>query len=257
MRSTSASRNVQAEHRAECAPGAARSFAGVAGTGYSSIAPPRAGPGADVLEQRDGALEPFDRGVHVGAPLEPRRRLRLEPELLARAAHALRIEERAFEHDGLGARRSLPTRRRPSRRRRPAPCRASAMTSISGSSARSTPSSVVMRSPGRRTANPDFPAGELLEVERVHRLSELEQHVVGDVDDVVDRAHAGGLQPRRQPGRRGPDGDVGDGRRVARAQIRRFELDRHVVRWLRRKRLRDERLHRQRVRGRRPRARSR
>ena len=45
-----------------------------------------------------------------------------------------------------------------------------------------------------RAANPDFPARELLEVERVHRLSELEQHVVRDVDDVVDGPHAGGLQ---------------------------------------------------------------
>ena len=35
---------------------------------------------------------------------------------------------------------------------------------------------------------------ERREVEGVHRLAELEQHVVGDVDDVADRAHAGGLQ---------------------------------------------------------------
>ena len=47
----------------------------------------------------------------------------------------------------------------------------------------------------RRAPDPDFAARELLEVERVHRLAELEQHVVGDVDDVVDGAYAGGLQP--------------------------------------------------------------
>ena len=73
---------------------------------------------------------------------------------------------------------------------------ASAMTSISGSSARSRPSSVLMRSPVSGAADTNFTSRELVEVERVHRLAELEQHVVGDVDDVVDRANAGGLQPR-------------------------------------------------------------
>ena len=37
-------------------------------------------------------------------------------------------------------------------------------------------------------------------------LTHLEHHVVGDVDHVVDRAHARQGQPPRQPRRRGPDG---------------------------------------------------
>ena len=71
---------------------------------------------------------------------------------------------------------------------------------------RSTPSSVVSVSPGLRA-----PRGSAtrrpsrVEVEGVHRLAELEHHVVGDVDDVADRPDAGGLQPRRQPGRRRAD----------------------------------------------------
>ncbi len=57
-------------------------------------------------------------------------------------------------------------------------------------------------------------------VERVHRLAELEQHVVGDVDDVADRADAAGVQPRLHPVGRRADGDVGDGADVARAELR-------------------------------------
>ena len=48
------------------------------------------------------------------------------------------------------------------------------------------------------------PPGEPLEIERVHRLAELEHHVVGDVDDVVDRPDAGGLEPVAQPRGDGP-----------------------------------------------------
>ena len=46
------------------------------------------------------------------------------------------------------------------------------------------------------------------DVERVHRLAHLQHHVVGDVDDVVDGAHAGGLEALGEPGGRGPDADV-------------------------------------------------
>ena len=40
------------------------------------------------------------------------------------------------------------------------------------------------------------------------RLAELEHHVVGDVDDRVDRAHAGGGQPLHEPARRRADRHV-------------------------------------------------
>ena len=48
-------------------------------------------------------------------------------------------------------------------------------------------------------------------VERVQRLTELEHHVVGDVDRGADRAHPGGEQPPLQPPRRHRVGvDTGD-----------------------------------------------
>ena len=47
------------------------------------------------------------------------------------------------------------------------------------------------------------------EIVRVHRLAQLEHHVVGGVHDVVDRAHADRLEPR-QPLGRGPDLDAAD-----------------------------------------------
>ena len=102
----------------------------------------------------------------------------------------------------------------------------SAIMSMSGSSARSMPSSVRMRSPGARARMTSAPLRQPLEVERVHRLSELEHHVVGDVDDVADRADAGGSQAIGQPLRRGPDGDLEHLRAVARAEV--GSLESHV-----------------------------
>ena len=54
--------------------------------------------------------------------------------------------------------------------------------------------------PGRSAAHPDA-AGEASRVVGVQRLAELEHHVVGDVHDQGDRAHAGGQQPPLQPPR--------------------------------------------------------
>ena len=78
----------------------------------------------------------------------------------------------------------------------------SAMTSMSGSSARSTPSRVRSFSPAfarrMRSARP----ASLRVVERVGRLAHLEHHVVGDVDDRADAAHAARLEPIAHPLRR-------------------------------------------------------
>ena len=64
-------------------------------------------------------------------------------------------------------------------------------------SVRSTPSRVVTVSPAaaRRTSEPA--AGQPVEVVGVGGLAELQHHVVGGVDHVVDRAHAGGQVSRR------------------------------------------------------------
>ena len=71
-----------------------------------------------------------------------------------------------------------------------------------------------------RRPRPQLAAGEALEIEGVHRLPELQQHVVGDVDDVVDRADAGGLRgaPASTPAT-GPTVTSATARRVARAEI--------------------------------------
>ena len=98
-------------------------------------------------------------------------------------------------------------------------------------------------------ADPNFAPRELLEIERVHRLAELEQHVVGDVDDVVDRTHACGVQPRCEPCRRGSDGHVGDRRGIPRAEVGCFQIDGDSAGWLRWQRLRYERLYRKPVCG--------
>jgi len=62
---------------------------------------------------------------------------------------------------------------------------ASAITSISGASARSFPSMLTSFSPGRawRTDNA-FPS-HLIKVERMKRLSEFEHHIIGHIDDIV------------------------------------------------------------------------
>ena len=62
-------------------------------------------------------------------------------------------------------------------------------------SARSTPSSVRSFSPAARAAHDDRAAAHAVEIERVHRVAELEHHEVGHVDDVRD-----GPDPeRREP----------------------------------------------------------
>ena len=101
------------------------------------------------------------------------------------------VERGALEDDGASCRRRPRNRRRPSRRPPPSGPTASAITSMSGASVRVWPSSVARRSPGRgRAARGSSRAAELREVEGVHRLAEFEQHVVGDVHHVADRAHA-------------------------------------------------------------------
>ncbi len=57
-------------------------------------------------------------------------------------------------------------------------------------------------------------------VERVQRLAEFEHHEIGDIDDVVDRAHADGFQFRAQPIRARADAHaVNDPRRIIRARL--------------------------------------
>ena len=91
---------------------------------------------------------------------------------------------------------------------------------------RSTSSSVVIVSPARGAAHDQLAAGHPVEVERVQWLAGEQHHVVGDVDDVVDRPLAGRGQPLLEPERRRADRDVGEhAGGEARAQL--GHLDRH------------------------------
>jgi len=62
-----------------------------------------------------------------------------------------------------------------------------------------------------RQGLPDAEFGplELVQVERVDWVTQFHEHVVGDVDDIVDGSDAGRMQPCGQPRRRGADTDVG------------------------------------------------
>ena len=55
---------------------------------------------------------------------------------------------------------------------------------------RSTPSRVVIFSPSLGGPDDQRAVGHLVEVEGVQGLGGQQHHVVGDVDDVVDRPHA-------------------------------------------------------------------
>ena len=59
----------------------------------------RGAPAPICCEQRAARAMPTGGGVDVGAALEPRRRLGLQAEPLARPAHRRRLEVRALEHD--------------------------------------------------------------------------------------------------------------------------------------------------------------
>ncbi len=74
------------------------------------------------------------------------------------------------------------------------------------------------------------PARDLVEVEGVQRLRGQQHHVVGDVDDVVDRPLPGRDQARLQPEWRGADRDLGeDAGGEARAELGHLDRDRGEV----------------------------
>ena len=104
---------------------------------------------------------------------------------------------------------------------------------VSASKARSTPSSVVIFSPFRRSPDDQPALRHLIEVERVQRLRREQHHVVGDVDDVVDRPLARRGEPRLQPRRRGAKRHLGEHPGgEARTELRNLDGDRRVVRRL-------------------------
>ena len=96
------------------------------------------------------------------------------------------------------------------------------------------------RAPGRRACAASRPARARRAISSapriarvvvgVQRAAEVVHHVVRDVDDVRDRAHAGRLQARLEPQRRRADRDVlEDARREARAEVLVLDRDRDPV----------------------------
>ena len=81
-----------------------------------------------------------------------------------------------------------------------------------------------------RGAHDDLLAADAREVERVHGLAVLEHDVVGNIDDVVDRAHAAVAQALAHPRRGRRDLDVAHhARGVARAERRIVDADADVI----------------------------
>ena len=79
-------------------------------------------------------------------------------------------------------------------------------------------------------ADNDAAVGQALVVERMHRLAVLEHNIVGDINDVVDRTNAAGVQTLAHPRRRRLDLDILDNAGgVARAQVGVLDLDRHIL----------------------------
>src|SRR5438477_323476 len=61
-----------------------------------------------------------------------------------------------------------------------------------------------------RATDDDPPAFYFVKVKRVQRLAQLEHHIVGDVDDIIDRAQADGFEPPPHPVGAWSDANISD-----------------------------------------------
>ena len=113
---------------------------------------------------------------------------------------------------------------------------ASAMTSMSGSSVRLAAVERRDRLAGARATDADLAPGQPGEIKGVHRLAELDEHVVRDVHDRADRANADRKQPRREPRGGGADRHVRHRRRISRAELGIVDGDLQPVRFTERRR---------------------
>ena len=180
--------------------------------------------GADLLHQRDRTLKRHNRGVDVGAALESGRGLGLQPEAFAGAADGCGLEVGALErhrprrarHLGSGAAHDAGDGLRPPAVRDHEHVRLElALHAVERRDDLA----------GLGAPNPQLGARERREIEGVHGMPELHQHVVRDVHERADRADAGRQQAGDHPRRRARERDLGDRGRVARAQLGILERD--------------------------------
>ena len=164
------------------------------------------------------------RGLDIRAAFEAIRRVGRETDPFAGTAHRDRVEIRRLQDDRPGRAADLRVGAAHHAGHRLCPCGVGddqhlrlepALHAVEGPD----------RFPGPRASHPDFGAGEPVEVERVHRVAELEHDVIGHVNHVVDRPDVGRLESRRQPARRWSDLDIHQRAHIAGAQVSVF--DRH------------------------------
>ena len=174
---------------------------------------------AEQLDQLAGALERAHRVHHVQSLFETRGRVRAHAQRRGRAAHGGAGEIGALEEDHGRVAHDLAVRAAHHARDGNRLFGVADAEHILAQRARVAVErcDALARS---CAADADLAVLHAGEIKGVHRLAVLEHDVVRDVDNVVDRAHAGGADPFAHPCRRGGDPDVAHhARGVARAEL--------------------------------------
>ncbi len=180
-------------------------------------------------EQRPGVGEHVGHAGRIDAPLEAVARLGVEPVPPRAPPHAARPEVGALEQDPLrrGPDLARPAAHHAGEGDRPVAVGDDQVVRIERAVHAVEREELLARA---RAPHHDAPPAHEIEIERVHRVPELEQDQVGDVDDVGDGADAQALEPVADPRRRGRDGHVGDDRRaVVRAALGVLDGDAHQL----------------------------
>ncbi len=183
----------------------------------------------NLFYQGDRSSHCGDRQFGVGAAFEAHTGFRLESKLLARAPDGSRIEIRAFEDDGRRRVRDLGFG---------APhdsCHGDRTLGVGNDKHVGRKYSLLTieclkRFAGPRRSHANVRPGQSREIKCVHRMAHLEQHIVGDVDDIADRPDAGRVQARLHPSRRGTDRSGGNRSDVAGTEVRGLNDDLEIGR---------------------------
>ena len=180
--------------------------------------------GADLPEEGSRAADASRRCGDVASPLEADRCFSLQSQPLARPSNGGRVEARTLERDSRRSRTNFGAATAHDAADRRGPRRVGddqhfrierTVHSVQRRQALARP----------RAANHERLAVEPIEIERVHRLADLQHHVVRDVDDVADRSNARRFEALGEPARRRTDRHLEHLGAVARAERFVFEAD--------------------------------